>query len=44
MGEVAGIAAAMALKDGITPRKLPVKKLQQELVKNRIKINLDYFK
>jgi hypothetical protein len=33
MGEVGGIAAAMAVKQGVTPRKLDVKALQRTLLK-----------
>jgi hypothetical protein len=33
MGEVGGIAAAMAVKQGVAPRKLDVKALQRTLLK-----------
>ena len=33
LGQAAGTAAAMSIKDGVSPRKLDVKKLQRELLK-----------
>ena len=33
LGEAAGVAAAMAVEDGVTPRNLDIKKLQRHLVK-----------
>jgi hypothetical protein len=32
MGEAAGTAAALAVKDGVSPRQLDVKKLQRKLL------------
>ena len=43
MGEVAGIAAAMAVKERTTPRKLSVKELRPELIKKGLKTNQDAF-
>lgn len=36
LGQAAGVAAALCIKDGCTPRKLEVKKLQAELLKNGV--------
>jgi len=35
LGEAAGTAAAMSLKDGVTPRNLDTGKLQRKLVENK---------
>lgn len=43
MGEVAGTAAAMSVKEKTTPRRLSVKELQAELVKKGVKTNQDAF-
>ena len=33
-GEAAGVAAALSVKAGVTPRQLPVKQIQQKLMQN----------
>ena len=38
LGQAAGVAAAMSVKRGITPRALPVADLQRELVKQQVKL------
>ncbi len=38
MGQAAGTAAALSLKDGVTPRKLDVKKLRQRLIETGINL------
>ncbi len=38
MGEVCGEAAAMSLKDNVTPRQLEIKKLQTQLIKRGVNI------
>jgi hypothetical protein len=43
MGEVAGIAAAMSVKEKTTPRRLSVKELQAELTKKGLKTNQGAF-
>ena len=44
MGEAAGTACAMSLKDGVTPRKLDVAKLQRKLVENNCQLGQAYRK
>ena len=44
MGEAAGTACAMSLKDGVTPRKLDVAKLQRKLVENNCQLGQGYRK
>lgn len=43
MGEVAGTAAAMSVKEKTTPRRLSVKELQAELTKKGLKTNQGAF-
>jgi hypothetical protein len=43
MGEVAGTAAAMAIKEKTDPRRLSVQELQAELVKKGVKTNQGAF-
>ena len=38
LGQAAGVAAAMSVKRGITPRALPVADLQRELVRQKVKL------
>jgi hypothetical protein len=38
LGQAAGVAAALSVKRGITPRALPVADLQRELVKQKVKL------
>ena len=44
MGEAAGTAAAMSIKEGVTPRKLDVAKLQRRLVENKCNIGQGFRK
>jgi hypothetical protein len=36
MGEAAGTAAAIALKDGVQPRKVDIKKVQKRLLEQGV--------
>jgi hypothetical protein len=38
LGQAAGVAAALSVQRGITPRALPVADLQRELIKQKVKI------
>ncbi|MBO5926410.1 MAG: FAD-dependent oxidoreductase [Clostridia bacterium] len=44
MGEAAGTACAMSIKDGVTPRNLDVAKLQRKLVENNCQLGQGYRK
>ena len=44
LGEAAGTACALSLKDGVSPRNLDVHKLQRKLVENKCNIGQGYRK
>jgi ethanolamine utilization protein EutQ (cupin superfamily) len=41
MGEAAGVAAAIAVHDGVQPRKISIQKLKETLLKNNVILSLE---
>ncbi|MCZ2074928.1 MAG: FAD-dependent oxidoreductase [Bryobacteraceae bacterium] len=38
MGQAAGVAAALSIRENVTPRQLPVERLQRELIRQKVRL------